>query len=375
MVTAIPRDISPIEISADGLVSASFFSEVQQSQFLNSRVGNTVRLTSQSPSENSYIFKGQSENNYILQRQNAVLLVSKDTPLIFEKADFPHQASLLLTFAKKTAPTAQIGYFVPQVTSEIRYRLNYAPRTTKGSLTSEVWINNQSPRSFPDSKLIVKVGSNPRENSSPIGAMRLYATDARMSKERVLDEGEIVYDLTNTSTLLPGTETRVPLMPEKPLSVTTLYKLDLGGTQEAFTPLKRVLRFRNTTGAALAAGEVYCVTDGVLQRISQLPVTLQDQFAEIDNGSAFAILGKKTSGPSSEEKNTEKEDTTQNTIVVRNDGKLSVEIEVRDYLPERQSILRASHPYTRISSHQVLFKLVLEAGRETAITYTTKRIK
>lgn len=376
IVAALPRGISPTEISAPGLSSASFFPEFQESDFLSSRIGSPVRLAKQSPTENSYIFKGQSENSYILQRQNEVILTPKDTPLVFEKADFLHTGSLLLSFTKKSASTVQIGYFLPTITSEIRYLLNYEPKTTKGLLKAEVWIRNHSERSFPNSKLMVKVGSTPRDNSPQSQPMRVYAAaDAkRFTTERILNEGEIVYDLSGTTSLLPGTETSIPLVEETRVAISTVYKLDLGGIQETFTPLNRVLRFRNTTGKALAAGDIYCITDGILERINHLPVTLQDQIAEVDNGTAFALLGKKLSGPiSNQNQDIDKPKVDETNISLRNDGKLTVEIEVRDYVPEKESILQSSHPYSRISRNQILFKLILEGGRETTITYTTKR--
>jgi hypothetical protein len=372
LISTLPRNISPVEISAPGLIGANFFPEFQEDYFLKTRIGATVRLAKQAPNESSYLFKGVSGSNYILQRQDEVILLPKDTPLIFEKADFLHTGSLLLHFAKKATPTVQLGYFTPSITSEIRYRLNYEPKTTKGMLTSEVWIDNQSERTFSDSTLTVKVGSSPRDNVQPHRSMQLYAADTRLSKERQLDEGEIVYELATPVSLPPGTTTTVPFMPEKGISVSTLYKVEFGGTQESFIPLNRILRFRNTTGKALAAGDVYCVTDGILQRISRIPVTLQDQMVEVDNGKAFALLGRKTSGPLQKSDNApESETKTASSITVRNEGSLTVEIEVRDYVPMTMSILDSSHPYSRISKHQVLFKLILEAGRESNISYTT----
>ncbi len=374
MVGTLPADISPVEISAIGLSSASFFPESHVGQFLANRIGSSVRLEKAGTGDGPYIFKGTFESSYVLQKKDEIRLVPKETPLIFEKADLPHQSSLLLSFSKKPASTVNLGYFMPNVTSEVRYILSHEPKTTKATLKAEIWINNLSERTFSDSIITVKVGNAPREEVryTRMKSMQV-AADMPLTTEQVLGEGEIVYELSTPANLFPQTKTCLPLMPETPISVTTVYKLDMGGVQENFTPLRRVLRFRNTTGKALANGQLYYFTKGVLQNIGNLPVTLQDQMAEIDNGSAFALVGKKTTGPLSEEKeDADKKKPTQHTITLRNDGSTLVEIEVRDYISDRQKILQSSHGYTRISNHQILFKLTLEKGRETTITYLTQ---
>lgn len=372
MVSTLPAGISPVEISATGLISAHFFPESQAGQFLANRIGSNVRLEKSGLGEGKFVFKGVFDNGYILQRKDEVMLVPKDTPLVFEKADLPHQGSVMLSFAKKEASTVNIGYFMPNVNSEVRYLLSHEPKTTQARLNAEIWIHNTSERVFADSKITVKVGNAPQEESR-YTMLKSAKADMRLSTERVLGDGEIVYDLTAPATLFPQTNTCLPLMPETQIAVTTLYKLDLGGVQENFMPLRRVLRFRNTTGKALASGQLYYFTKGVLQHIATLPVTLQDQTAEIDNGGAFALVGKKTSGPLLEEKEDQpKTKPQQHNITLRNDGTGSVEIEVRDYIDSKRKILQSSHGYTRISQYQILFKLTLEKGKETTITYLTR---
>jgi hypothetical protein len=373
LVSALPAGISPIEISATGLTSASFFPESQVSDFLAARIGRSVQLEKSGFNEGPYIFKGLFDSSYVLQKKDEIRFVPKDTPLIFEKADLPQNSSLLLSFSKKPASTVTLGYFMPNVTSEVRYLLSHEPKTTKATLNAEIWIQNLSERTFSDTSITVKVGNAPQAEVPHPMVKGARAADMRLTTEQVLGEGEIVYELTTPTTLFPQTKTRLPLIPETPIAISTLYKLDLGGVQENFTPLRRVLRFRNTTGKALANGQLYYFTKGVLQQIGKLPVTLPDQLSEIDNGSAFALLGKKLSGPLSENKeDTGKKKPTQHTITLRNDGGSIVEIEVRDYIPSNQTILHASHAYTRISSYQILFKLTLDMGKETMITYITR---
>ena len=89
LVSALPAGISPIEISATGLTSASFFPESQVSDFLAARIGRSVQLEKSGLNEGPYIFKGLFDSSYVLQKKDEIRFVPKDTPLIFEKADLP----------------------------------------------------------------------------------------------------------------------------------------------------------------------------------------------------------------------------------------------------------------------------------------------
>ncbi len=265
------------------------------------------------------------------------------------------------------------------VVGKVEYRLSYLSEgfgwsahylglwdEEKGelSLLGIAALSNNSGRDYPGAKVELVAGEVHRAVPPQARALAVAAPKAYEGLGATeVPAGEYHrYILPTPVDLVSGT-TRLVYLPWTEIPAQEVYRFT-GGT------IAFLLRFTNTSGTPLPAGEVRVFGDGVFLGSDTLGHTPVGGKAELVLGAAFDLTGKRVrTGYRRLAENRYRESYR---ISVRSAKKVPVAVEVVEELRGDWEITSSSLPYKVLDANHVRFVLQVPAGGEAEVEYTVE---
>ncbi len=277
---------------------------------------------------------------------------------------------------------AELSYLTQGMNWHAEYVAVTAEKADKLELSSWVSIENRSGAGYENAKLKLVAGDvrimqpqrgYDRPRAQGHEDMMLTAQAAPKFEEKSFFEYHL-YTLDQPTTLKDRQTKQLSLF--SPTSVTAKREYTYSGGQNVQVNLVFKNKKEEGLGIPLPAGKVRVYQrddDGALEFVGedQIQHVPQDEEVRLVIGSAFDLSAERDLTDSKRLNDRLREEAYR--IKLRNHKKTEVEITVVEYLGTDWQMLENSHPYNQKNATTIEFKVPVQAGKETVITYRVRR--
>jgi len=284
---------------------------------------------------------------------------------------------------KSGKQNTELSYLTHGLNWHAEYVAVTSEKGDKLDLSSWVSIENRSGASYENAKLKLMAGEvqlvqppGPFDGGRGRAYMEAMATQAPKFEEKPFFEYHL-YTLDKPTTLKDRQTKQISLF--EPATVTARKEYIYDQQKNAEKVMVNLV-FKNEKAAGLGmplpAGKVRIYQrdeDGALEFVGEdmLDHTPQDEEVRLVAGAAFDLAVEKEMTDTKRITDRVREEAYR--IELRNHKKENVEIVVSEHFWGDWQILESSHPYVKKNAFTIEFKVPVEAGKETVITYRVRR--
>ncbi len=283
---------------------------------------------------------------------------------------------------------ATVSYVANQLGWKTEYTLVTDRDQTRGDWKQWAAIQNRSGADYPDARITLVAGDVRRDREArpyafAYGGSRAYADVAAPESYAA----RYLYRLPAPVTLRRDTDERVALRSFQGVPIDRTYRVEaaIQLLREPYPETPRKARIRLTIpntvqaglGEALPGGKITVYTP---TRQGELAIagepTLADtpvgQSLEIDLGEAFDVTAERSQTAYRVTATTHE---VAYRVLLRNQQGVAVNVWVTEQLSGDWTITRSSHPYERLSTTQIRFRVPVPAQGSTEVTYEASIVR